>query len=141
MKRNILSWLLAPSPIILIILVGCAYVLLSSPDVINGEIDNAPMRAALIHIVLIPFLFYPGSLLLFSVQILIARKLKGKFKKNIVISLLAVSFAVAALFAAGIYQPKFGESFLLTWGACSLVFIVLLFSMTMAWRIIRGSFN
>lgn len=141
MKKETLAYILAPSPFIILLILLCLYVLLSPIGTIYGVVDNDPFRAAEILLILIPFLFYPGSLLIFAIQIFIARKLKGNFKRNILYSTLLVGLSVSALQADALHAPQFGESFLLIWAICSVVFIILLLSMVGTWRLIRGHYN
>jgi hypothetical protein len=138
MNRKILAFILAPSPVITVLLLLCLCVLLSPVQIIDGKADNAPYRAAMIIPIMIPFFFYPALLIMFALQTFLTKRIKVIRLRGHLFSGIAISILVSALLAARTYAPHLNESFLLTWIICFIIWSVLSVSMTLTWWFIRG---
>jgi len=121
MNRNTLAVVLAPSPIILTLLTGCVWVLISPTEVIDGIPDNAPKRAAVLLPMLIPVVIYPALLLSFALQLLVSKRMKTPKIIKHLFSAVLISILVSALLALRCYSHLQNNSFLASWGVSLLI--------------------
>ncbi len=131
-KNKIIPLILGPIPIVVVFVIVCVWIIFSPVDIIDGKSDNAPHRAAMILVFLMPFI-YLLFLIVLTLQVKVTRLFnRSKFSDHIFASMISAIF-ISCGNAYIIFEPKFNESFLIIWLISFIVYGILIFSMTFLW--------
>ena len=112
MIKNNLPYLLAPIPIILLILALCVWIYFSPEQMINGQYDNAPDRAVVILIFVTPIIIYPSLVATVFIQSLVMKIIHQENIKGCILVGIISSIPLALFIANATNVPQFGESLL-----------------------------
>ena len=123
MIKRILPFVLAPIPFILVLVGLCIYIIVT-PELIDGRPDNAPGRASMLLLMLIPTILYPIMLMSVLVQSWLMKLIKNTRVSGCILVGTVASIPASLLFGRMFYAPEFGESLiksiLYSFGVCSI---------------------